>query len=286
MQYVIGRTSRLGNRSVNQDRVSVLERENTVLLVVGDGLGGKSGGELAAQTLITTMANGFKTSRLPIPDPKALLTGLLHKAHFNVIEAGRLQTPPVNPGTTAVVCLIQEGVATWAHVGDSRLYLFRGGVPIYRTRDHSVVESMYEKGQISMHKRGTHPMKNYMTRCIGFTDTVPEVSVSNDIHLLPGDIMLLCTDGLWEPLDDMLLGSMLIEGKLSDALNKTAECAEQKSYPNSDNISAAALQILSLQLVAKAINEPIEKQVARADPVQNAIDIIEETIKLYENEMK
>lgn len=285
MQYIIGRTSRLGNRTINQDRVAVLERDNTVLLGIGDGLGGKVGGEIAAQTLINVLAKEFKEVKLPIADPKQFLTHVLHKAHFAVIDAGRFQSPPVNPGTTAVVCLIQEGVAWWAHVGDSRLYLFRGGVPIYRTRDHSVVESLYEKGRISMRKRDSHPMKNYMTRCIGLTTEVPEVTVSNEVQLHAGDILMLCSDGLWEPLDDMLMGSILLEGKLSDALNKAAERAEEKSYPNSDNITAAAIQLLSLQLVGKALNESYDKQVVRADPVQTAIDVIEETFKIYEDEM-
>lgn len=288
MQYVIGRTSRLGNRAINQDRVAVLERENTVLLVVGDGLGGKTGGEIAAQAFVATMAAEFKRVALPITNPQTFLTDSLHKAHFAVIDAGKRQTPPVNPGTTAVVCLIQEGVAHWAHVGDSRLYLFRGGVPIYRTRDHSVVEKLYEHGKISLGKRGSHPMKNYMTRCLGLNDGAPEVTLSNAVNLHPGDIVMLCTDGMWEPLDDMLIGNLMLEGKLSDAINKTAERAEEKSYPNSDNITAAAIQILSLQLVGKAIAETIEKQVARtamADPLQGAIEVIEQTFRLYEQEM-
>jgi PPM family protein phosphatase len=285
MQYIIGRTSRLGNRTINQDRVTVLERDNTVLLGIGDGLGGKVGGEIAAQALINVLAKEFKEVKLPIADPKEFLTHILHRAHFAVIDAGRFQSPPVNPGTTAVVCFIQDGVAWWAHVGDSRLYLFRGGVPIYRTRDHSVVESLYEKGRITMKNRGSHPMKNYMTRCIGLTNEVPEVTVSNEVHLHAGDILLLCTDGLWEPLDDMLMGSILLEGKLGDALNKAAERAEEKNYPNSDNITAAAIQILSLQLVGKALFESYDRQVANTDPVQSAIDVIEETFKIYQNEM-
>lgn len=289
MQYVVARTTRIGNRATNQDRLIALERENTVLLVVADGLGGKSGGEIAAQSLIDTLSTLFKTTRLPIEQPEQFLTEALHKAHFAVIEAGNRQEPPVNPGTTAVVCLVQEGSAWWAHVGDSRLYLFRGGVPIYRTRDHSVMEKMYEKGQIANNKRHAHPMRNFMTRCLGFSDSVPEVSVSNKVLLLPGDIVMLCSDGLWEPLDDMLMGSIMLDGKLSDALNKASQRAEEKSYPNCDNVSAVAMQVMSLQLVGKAIRDPIEQQVAksqRLDPVQSAIDVIEQTIKLYEGEMK
>lgn len=289
MQYVIGRSSRLGNRAINQDRIAALERHNTVLLILGDGLGGKAGGELASQTLVDTVAQAFSEASLPIKDPRKFMTDALHKAHFAVIKVGEEQDPPLTPGTTAVLCLVQNGSAWWSHVGDSRLYLFRGSVPIYRTKDHSFVEKLYQSGQISSDKRNSHPLRNYMTRCIGLSDNVPEVTVSNEIKLTQGDVIMCCSDGLWEPIDDMQMGMKIMEGRLNDALDKLAEQAEEASYPGSDNISAVAIQIMSLQLVGRAINDDFEKQVVKAtrtDPVQNAIDIIEQTFKLYKNEMK
>lgn len=289
MQYVIARTSRLGNRAMNQDRVAALERDNTVMLVLGDGLGGKAGGEVAAQVMVDTIAHAFKNAELPIRDPKKFMTEALHRAHHAVIETGKKVNPPINPGTTAVLCLVQAGSAWWAHVGDSRLYLFRGGVPIYRTRDHSFVEKLVESGHISNGDRSSHPLRNYMTRCIGLSNSVPEVTVSNEVVLQKGDVIMLCSDGLWEPVDEMQLGMKLLDGRLSDALDKLAEQAEETNYPSSDNISAVAIQIMSLQLIGRAINAGIEKQVAQAsrlDPVENAIDVIEQTFKLYEHEMK
>jgi len=289
MQYIIARTSRLGNRAINQDRVAALERDNTVLLVLGDGLGGKTGGEVAAQVMVDTIANAFRDATLPIKHPKEFMTRSLHQAHHAVIAAGKKVDPPINPGTTAVLCLVQNGSAWWAHVGDSRLYLFRGGVPIYRTRDHSFVEKLVERGHLKNDDRNTHPLRNYMTRCIGLSDSVPEVTVSNEVSLQNGDVIMLCSDGLWEPVDEMQLGMKLMDGRLSDALNKLAEQAEETSYPSSDNISAVAIQIMSLQLIGRAINDGIDKQVARAsrlDPVKDAIDVIEQTFKLYEHEMK
>lgn len=289
MQYVIARTSRLGNRAINQDRVAALERENTVLLVLGDGLGGKTGGEVAAQVMVDTIARAFQNIKLPIRKPPEFLTEILHQAHHAVIGAGKKVDPPINPGTTAVLCLIQNGSAWWAHVGDSRLYLFRGGVAIYRTRDHSFVEKLVESGQLKNDERGSHPLRNYMTRCIGLSDSVPEVTVSNEIALQTGDVIMLCSDGLWEPIDEMQLGMKIQDGRLSDALDKLAEQAEETSYPSSDNISAVAIQIMSLQLIGRAIHDEIDKQVARAsrlDPVKDAIDVIEQTFKLYEHEMK
>ena len=259
------------------------------MLVLGDGLGGKTGGEVAAQVMVDTIANAFKNVKLPIRDPKEFMTEALHQAHFAVIAAGKKVDPPINPGTTAVLCLVQNGSAWWAHVGDSRLYLFRGSVPIYRTRDHSFVEKLVESGQISNDDRGNHPLRNYMTRCIGLSDSVPEVTVSNEVVLQKGDVIMLCSDGMWEPVDEIQLGMKLLDGRLSDALDKLAEQAEETSYPSSDNISAVAIQIMSLQLIGRAINDGIEKQVAQAsrlDPVKDAIDVIEQTFKLYEHEMK
>lgn len=288
MQYVIGRTSRLGNRSINQDRLAALERDNTVLLILGDGLGGRAGGELAAQVMVDTIAKEFQNVNIPIKHPKEFMTESLHRAHFAVIAEGKLQDPPVNPGTTAVLCLIQDGKAWWSHVGDSRLYLFRGGVPIYRTRDHSFVEKLYQRGHITHENRSTHPLKNYMTRCIGMSDNVPNVTASNEVALQAGDIIMLCTDGLWEPIDDIQMGAVMMDGRLEDALDKLSENAERASYPNSDNTSAVAIQIMSLQLIGRAIKSDIKDQVSNAtklDPVKDAIDVIEQTFKLYKDEM-
>jgi len=89
MQYVIGKSSRLGNRAINQDRIAALERDNTVMLVLGDGLGGRVGGEVAAQVLIDTVAAEFQAATLPIKDPKKFLTSTLHRAHFAVIDEGQ-----------------------------------------------------------------------------------------------------------------------------------------------------------------------------------------------------
>ena len=289
MQYVIGRASRLGNRTINQDRMTALERDNTVLLVLGDGLGGRAGGEFAAQTLIDVVSDQFQHASLPIENPKEFMTQALHRAHFAVIDRGKKQEPPVNPGTTAVLCMIQNGRAWWAHVGDSRLYLFRGSVPIYRTKDHSYVEKLYQHGKISHDKRSNHPLRNYMTRCIGLSDNVPEVTVSNEVMMHAGDIILLCSDGLWEPLDDMKMGMKIMEGRLSDALSSMAEEAEKEKYPSSDNITAVAIQIMSLQLKGKALrtdNGNPDTTAIKTDPVESAIDVIENTFKLYEHELK
>ncbi|MFO7604640.1 MAG: protein phosphatase 2C domain-containing protein [Gammaproteobacteria bacterium] len=285
MQYLISRTSRLGNRETNQDRLVALEHEGAVLLVVADGLGGKKGGALAAQSLIDTATDIFTATRLPVTQSGALLTEILVAAHHNIKKVGAEQDPPLTPGTTGVLCLVQEGRAQWAHVGDSRLYLFRDGLPLYRTQDHSYVEQLYQEGQISLDNIQGHPMRNYVTRCLGLTDGDPEVTLSNEVQMKTGDILLLCTDGLWDPVDDAQLGAIIVHGRLSDALNQMAERAEQVSYPASDNITALAFQLMSLRLTSKTVEAEKSEPHKVADPLDSAIGEIERAIEQYGGEM-
>ncbi|MFP3874852.1 MAG: PP2C family protein-serine/threonine phosphatase [Thiohalophilus sp.] len=285
MQVEIGRTSRLGNREVNQDRLGAFVSEQGALLVLGDGLGGRPGGDVAAQALVDTIETELELHPLPAEDPPRFLRELLRRAHRAVLLSGQEQDPPLAPGTTAVLSLVQNGQAWWAHVGDSRVYLFRDGLPIYRTQDHSYVEQLYQAGQISLSGRQGHPMRNFVTQCIGLNPGEPQVTISNSIALQEGDILLLCSDGFWEPLDDALIGSSLEAGSLRESIDKLAERAEQVSYPHSDNTSAVAARIISLQ---QPQPKPRQTSQRRSDvnTLDGAIEEIERAIKTYEDEMK
>lgn len=285
MQVEIGRTSRLGNREINQDRVGAFVTDAGALLVLGDGLGGQPGGEIAAQALVDTIETELELHPLPAEDPPRFLHELLRRAHRAVLLSGQEQAPPLAPGTTAVLCLMQEGRAWWAHVGDSRFYLFRDGLPIYRTQDHSYVEQLYQEGRIPLDKRQGHPMRNLVTQCIGLNPGEPEVSISNSVAIQEGDVLLLCSDGFWEPLDDALIGSSLDSGSLRDSIDKLAEQAEQTSYPHSDNTSAVAARIVSLQQLHKKPHASTQKK-SDVNTLDGAIEEIERAIKAYEDEMK
>ena len=287
MQFEIGRTSRLGNREVNQDRITVIENPNGAVLVLGDGLGGKPGGDLAAQTLVDTIEEELALNPLPAEHPEKFLQEIIRRAHHAILLAGQEHQPPISPGSTAVVCLVQNLKVWWAHVGDSRFYLFRNGLPLYRTQDHSYVEQLYQEGRISLSKTHDHPMRNYVTQCIGLFPHEPEVAVSKGIDLQEGDILLLCSDGFWEPLDDAQLGSMIEKGQLNNALNTLAERAEATSYPHSDNTTAVALRVISLQQPNRSRqSKPKSKKAKKRASLNDAIAEIERAIKTYEKEMK
>ncbi len=285
MQIEISQISLQGDRKTNQDRVGYLEYDAGVVLVLGDGLGGRPKGELAAQTLIDTIEKALNNSPMPIPDPYEFLEGAILQAHNDVMAAGREQIPPVEPGTTAVVCLIQNGSAWWAHVGDSRCYLFRHGLSIYRTQDHSYVEDLYKSGEISLSKVSTHPMRNYITRCVGMLVKEPEVELSKEIMLMEGDIILLCSDGFWGTLDDAQIGAKLNSERLKDAVTSLAETAVQLGSPTADNTTAIAIKLISLQLLNQSSSTKGKHVSIQQPAIDDAIKEIEDAISTYGHEM-
>lgn len=285
MQYEIGRVSLLGNRKNNQDRLGVAESHAGVLLILGDGLGGKPGGELAAETLVKSVQHSLRHEIMPVEDPEKLLEMLIIKAHYAVRSMGAKQTPPIEPGSTAVLCLIQNKKAWWAHVGDSRFYLFRDGLNLYRTQDDSYVEHLYQKGEISLEKRDGHPMRNYVTQCIGLMNTEPKVKVSKGVNLQVNDTLLLCSDGFWEPLDDAQIGATLAEDNIKDAIHKLAMRAEQTSYPKSDNTTVLAMKITSMQDATKTATKEKDKTSTSGTPLDGAIQEIEDAFNYYKDEM-
>ncbi len=285
MQYEIGRASLLGNRKNNQDRVGIVESHGGIVLILGDGLGGKPGGELASETLVKSVEHSLRHEIMPVEEPEELLEKLIIKAHHAVRTMGQKQEPPIEPGSTAVLCLVQNKKAWWAHVGDSRFYLFRDGLPIYRTQDDSFVEQLYQRGEISIEKLDGHPMRNYVTQCIGVMENEPKVTVSKGVDLQADDTLLLCSDGFWEPLDDAQIGSNLIDNGVKDAITKLATRAEQSSYPKSDNTTVLAMKITSMQSISQSKSNQQTASKKAETPLDGAIQEIEEVFNYYKDEM-
>lgn len=285
MKFNTGKTNRLGNRSCNQDRFAIIEHDNSVLLIIADGMGGYKGGELAASMFILRMTEAFKKEKLPITNLEKFFSTAFEYAHLSVIEMGKQQAPAINPRTTGVVCLIQNGTAVWAHVGDSRCYLFRDNAVFSRTSDHSVVEDLISKGELTEKERLSHPKINQVTRCIGGNKKMAKISVSDKTDLKPGDTILLCTDGLWSGLtEESMIIFLKSKNSLPVILDKMSENAEQACYPSSDNITAVALRFISNEKTQAQSNEnTTDKEVIEADMVmdeiQQALEKIEKVLK-------
>jgi serine/threonine protein phosphatase PrpC len=248
IKYDKGSISRLGNRTTNQDRGCVIEHEESLLIFVADGMGGHKGGELAAQEAQDTFVRNLRSQQTPIENPAVFLQMTMLEAHKNIAKLRSDEDPPYYPRTTCVACLVQQNQAWWVHLGDSRLYLLRDSELMERTRDHTYIEELYQNDVITEEEMLTHPMRNYVTYCIGGPNEMPPVSSGHCDELEANDVILLCSDGLWGALnveDINKLSSMAME----TAIYYMAEEAERVSYPNSDNVTLVGIRVVATEPV-------------------------------------
>jgi serine/threonine protein phosphatase PrpC len=239
--------SLVGDREDNQDRVAVAARDKAALMIVIDGMGGHSDGSRAADTALKSLLDSFQQTSLPVFDPLGFLHMSLSKAHDDVAKLGSGQSIDARPRATTAICLVQDGCAYWAHVGDSRVYWIRKGKVQERTRDHSHVEMLLREGKITEDEVTNHPMRNFVECCLGGDPAVPEMTISGRHVLQPGDLLLLCTDGIWANLRDSDVAAFFRDDshELRPWLEALGRRAVQASSPFSDNSSAAVLRWLA-----------------------------------------
>lgn len=204
MEIEIVTLSRQGGRSYNEDVHGHWHDERYVACLVADGAGGHGGGDVAAATVRSSALGGF--SAAPSLD-QANLRALVEQANRDVVarqaEGGKL----AGMRSTIVLAAIdlESEALAWVHSGDSRAYLFRGGAIVARTTDHSLVQQMVAGGMLDEEGARLHPQRNMLLSALGSIEEAPDIAVSDRMRLLPGDVLLLCSDGVWEPLGDECL---------------------------------------------------------------------------------
>jgi serine/threonine protein phosphatase PrpC len=244
LQIETADVSLIGHREENQDRVAIAAADQAVLLVVIDGMGGHAEGARAAETARASLLEAFWQASHPIFDPLGFLHLALGRAHEEVVKLGASLSVESRPRATCAVVLVQDSAAYWAHVGDSRVYQLRQAEVLERTRDHSHVEVLLREGLITEAEVQGHPMRNYVECCLGGDAALPEMTISTRRRLKGGDVLLLCTDGMWANLKDQdFVKFAQAPGKsLRDSLSELGALAVEASAPYSDNTSAAALR--------------------------------------------
>ncbi len=211
-----GLTDRGRVRPTNQDIYQIEAREDnqTVLLVVCDGMGGANAGNVAsrfAAQAFTESVRSVLDRDLDAAKRQTLLTHALVQANDTVFSLAGRQPEFRGMGTTLVAALVQGDQATILNVGDSRAYLFDGTRLHQLTEDHSYVEEMRRQGRITEADARTHPQKNLITRAVGV-----EPDVEGDLfeaRLAPGEILLLCSDGLTGMVEDQAIAQTLKEAR-------------------------------------------------------------------------
>ena len=235
--------SKQGGRDYNEDAFGHWNDERHVLCVVADGAGGHGGGDVASAVVRRSVLDGFAAQ--PGIDAGALRQ-LLERANLDVVarqaEGGKLAA--MRSTVVLVAVGLQAQQLTFAHCGDSRAYLLRGGAVARRTTDHSLVQQMVAGGMLDEEGARLHPQRNMLLSALGSVDPAPEIAVSERIALQVGDVLLLCTDGLWEPLGDAcLLDTLRMSRDASQWVEKLDVQVKARAKPGHDNYTALALWV-------------------------------------------
>jgi serine/threonine protein phosphatase PrpC len=241
MRFSVYQESHIGGRKVNQDRMGYSFTRDALLLLLTDGMGGHLHGEIAASIAMQTIGSLFQKNAQPyIKKPERFLEDAFYAAHMEIHRYREVHKLSETPRTTVVACLIQHNSAFWAHCGDSRLYWMRNGQILARTRDHSRIESLIAQGKADPSERATHPDRNKLFNCLGATN-MPIVELSRRVSLQAGDVMLLCSDGLWSMLPDHVLAQRLQTSTIVRAVPELVNNALGIAGKTSDNITALAM---------------------------------------------
>ena len=242
MKYVVYQASRRGGRSYNEDRVAYAYTSEAMAMILCDGMGGHARGEVASQLTVQVITGLFQSRAKPLlPDMPTFLLDAIYAAHDAINEFTMRKRLPEPPRTTCVVCVVQKGIACWAHVGDSRLYHFNRHGFLSRTRDHSAVQQLLDEGMISEEEMGIHPDRNKLYNSVGGF-TLPDIDLGQPMKLNSGDILLLCTDGVWPELTPNEMFATLRAYPLEKAVKNMMDHAEFRGGKDCDNLSVAALR--------------------------------------------
>jgi serine/threonine protein phosphatase PrpC len=233
-------------RQANEDSFFVKEP----LFVVADGMGGAQAGEVASMTAVQAFEEG-----LPPGDPEQALQASIGLANRTIHNQAHSDASLAGMGTTITAAAVngQAETVVIGHVGDSRAYRLRDGILQRLTRDHSLVEEMRRRGQITEAQAEDHPQRSIITRALG-----PEAEVEADIQSVPsapGDIFMLCSDGLTTMLGDERIRELLMGATSLEAATNTL-IDEANRAGGRDNITVVLFQVEDPESPIPATDQP------------------------------
>ncbi len=240
MRFVVYQVSRKGGREKNEDRMGYCYTRDAGLFALADGMGGHPEGEVASQLALQALAARFqREAKSELVDPLRFLHEAIVAGHHQLLRYATERSLIDTPRTTVVACVLQGHAAYWAHCGDSRLYLVRGGKLIARTRDHSYTELQQTMAQVV--PIGERVNRNVLFTCLG-SPGKPVVDTAGPLRLHPGDRLLLCSDGLWGALSDTVICQQMSRQPLADAMPELVEMALRSAGAKSDNVTVLCVE--------------------------------------------
>ena len=219
------------------------------LFAVADGMGGARGGEIASRVAATALGESVDGNG------EQRVTALIQEANRQVYDRAREDSDASGMGTTITVALFENGLVSIGHVGDSRAYLIRDRALDQLTEDHSLVAELVRTGRLSPEEAETHPQRSVITRALG---TDPDVDVDSfSVEAKPGDLFLICSDGLTSMIDDETILQVVENGRTDfEAVAKELVSAANRSG-GEDNITVVFFEVVEDGAQAPSETKPM-----------------------------
>ncbi|MCB1949953.1 PP2C family serine/threonine-protein phosphatase [Nitrosomonas sp.] len=238
MQLKIVTLSKPGGRRANEDACGYCTVEDISCCILSDGLGGHDGGATASKLSVEHVLEAFrKTPQCSIDGIKSLMD-----AGSDAVLNEQIKNPRLNSmRTTAVILTIdsKQKKACWGNIGDSRLYCFRNGRIIKQTKDHSVSQMMVDAGYLKQEMIRSAPGRNQLYAAMGDKNHFEFETVSVPFPICDGDAFLLCSDGLWEYVEENVMERLLQKANSANSwLTMLEQQVLQRGGVGQDNYSA------------------------------------------------
>jgi PPM family protein phosphatase len=233
-----------GDRDYQQDQVNLFAHERIsgcLLGIVADGMGGRSGGRKASDQVMMTAKQLFDRFAPATDDAPSMLKQIIDEAH-TVIKLTAISTEQEPHSTLAAFLLNPGGDCHWAHTGDSRIYHYQGNKLVHRTTDHSYVQSLVDRGEITEEEANIHPQSNVLTGCLG-TEEAPPVSQHFIPKLRADDTLIACSDGVWHYFSHSEIGSALSMLSPREATEFLIQKARSRARGGGDNLSLVIVKL-------------------------------------------
>ena len=209
------------------------------LAIVADGMGGYEGGQVASRMAVEMFAQTYAASK--DLDPQKRLLFALNEAHRSIQQRAREDSRLSSMGTTCTAFALADGRLYFVHVGDSRLYLLREGKLRVLTHDHTLIARLLENRLIRPEQAHDHPQKHVLTSALGVNEAI-EIDFSPEpLIVQKGDVLMLCTDGLWGQMGSQEMEQALASQSPDAASRALLQLAKDRGGP--DNITVIVLRI-------------------------------------------
>ena len=234
----------IGDRTDQQDRVAILtspHHPGTLMALLADGMGGRSGGRIASDQVLATAKNLFQE----LPDRSATLRDILRQIASEAHAVIRLTAlaSEKEPHSTLVALIVQRRYAIWVHAGDSRLYHYRDGLLAHKTIDHSFGSQLNAEGQLVEGGPETDRYKNILFSAIGIGHEL-RLDYGEVKDLRPGDSFVLASDGLWAYFTEREIGAIVHQLPVRDAAESLVHLARERAQGGGDNLSVAIVKLV------------------------------------------